>query len=309
MSLIIRQVLLGKVQTAHGSPAVPTVASDAILCNSLQFNYANTKMLDRDVKRGIKGSVAQIYAGSLGEITFECELKGSGAAGTAPEISAALVASGMAETVAAGVSVSYGTATLNQQYMTFYFNHDGVQRVLTDAVGDFNIDLSAGEKGMVSFTFTGHLGAETDVTYAAGAYASTVPVPVIGAAFSVGGYAASVTKLSLARGNSIVTPASMSAADGFGQIRIGSWDVNGSFDPLATLLATQNFVADWKAGVNKALDSGVIGSTAGNRYQITAPAIRYRSVSNAKRDSELSHELSYGAHSVSGDDEFSLVFT
>ena len=118
-----------------------------------------------------------------------------------------------------------------------------------------------------------------------------------------------MTKLTSVGGNQIVKPASTSAADGFGQIRISRWDITGTFDPLATLLATNDWVDDWETGTAMALATGTIGSTAGNRYAITAPAVSYRGVSYAEREAERAYETSFACAESSGDDEISLAFT
>lgn len=308
--LKIREVIYAKIQTAHGTPATPTAGADAVLCSNLQFNpAANARMIDRPIIKNTKGKLAQVYGGSLAEISFDVEIKGSGTAGAAPEINDLLVACGMAETVVASTSVTYTPATDDQQYITIYYMQDGVRRILEDAVGTFSLNLEAGGVGMISFTFTGHKGTASDTAFGAGTFQSTVPAPVINGAFAIGGYSASVSKLSIDRGNQIVTPADISTADGFGQIRIADWDITGSFDPLATLLATKNWVNEWEAGTAQALATGTIGSTAGNRYAISCPAVSYRSVAYAEREAERAYEIGFGASESSGDDGVAIAFT
>ncbi len=54
------------------------------------------------------------------EITFKVELRGSAAAGSAPEIGDLLEACGMAETVTAGSSVVYSPVSVNDKSVTIY---------------------------------------------------------------------------------------------------------------------------------------------------------------------------------------------
>ena len=107
----------------------------------------------------------------------------------------------------------------------------------------------------------------------------------------------------------MVTPPSVSAANGYSQIRITGRDVSGSFDPEATLLADHDFAAEWKSGAALALDSGVVGSAAGNRWRIQCPAISYREISEGDREGLRTLEIGFGAAEINGDDEISLVFT
>ena len=307
--LKIREAIAVKIQTAHGTAATPSPTSEAVLCSNLSFSYVDSRMLDRNIVKNTKGKLAQVYGGSLGQVTFDVELKGSGTAGAGPEIAACLVACGMAETIVASTSATYTPATANQQYATIYFYQDGVLRSLEDAVGTFSLNLEAGSFGTASFTFTGHLGTPSDTAFPSTAYDASVPVPVIGGAFTIGGYSASITKLAIDRGNNIVKPASYSASDGYGQIRILDWDCTGSFDPSAELLATKDYVDQWASGTALALASGTIGSTAGNRYAITMPAVSYRSVAYGEREAIRTYEVGFGAAEVSGDDELSIAFT
>ena len=307
--LKIREAIYVDTQSAHGTPATPTT-TNSVQVSNLNFSFSDARMVDRSgIVKNTKGTLKQLHAGMLGELTFDVELKGSGTAGTPPEYNDLLVCSGMAETIVASTSVTYAPATDNQQYCTIYFMQDGVRRILQNAVVNWTLNLETGAAGMLSFTVTGHLGTASDTVFAAGSYQSTVPPVVLGGAFAIGGYSADITKLTLERGNKIVKPASMSAADGFGQIRIARWDITGTFDPLATLLATNDWVGDWESGTSMALATGTIGSTAGNRYAITAPAVSYRSVGYAEREAERAYETGFACAESSGDDEFALSYT
>jgi hypothetical protein len=307
--LKINEAIYVETQSAHGTPATPTT-SNAVLCSNLNFSFTDARMHDRSaIVKNTKGTLAQIHGGMLGQLTFDVDLKGSGTAGTAPEYNDLLVCSGMAETVVASTSVTYAPATSGQKYLTIYFMQDGVRRILEDAVCTWSLTLETGAPGKFSFTVIGHLGTASDTAFGAGTYQASVPPVVKCNAFTIGGYSADITALSLDRGNNIVKPASMSAADGFGQIRIANWDITGSFDALATTLATNDWVGDWEAGTSMALSSGTIGSTAGNRIALSAPAVSYRAVAYADREAERAYENTFACAEDSGDDEISLVFT
>ena len=305
----INEAIFCETQSAHGTPATPTT-SNAVLCSNLNFSFVDARMHDRSgIVKNTKGTLAQIHGGMLGQLTFDVDLKGSGTAGTAPEYNDLLVCSGMSETIVPSTSVTYAPATSNQQYLTVYFMQDGVRRILEDAVTTWTLSLEAGNPGILSFTVVGHLGTASDTAFAAGTYQSSDPESVKGNAFTVGGYSADITKFTIDRGNNIVKPASMSASDGFGQIRIQSWDITGTIDPLATTLAVNDWVGDWEAGTVMAMSTGIIGSTAGNRITLTAPAVSYRSVAYAEREAERAYDNAFACAEDSGDDEISLSYT
>ena len=307
--LTIREIIVGKVQSAHGTPATLDPNADAIMISNLQHSYVDTNMISRPILKGTLGTLKQLYAGGLAQISFDVELKGSGTAGSPPEMAHSMVACGMVETIVASTSCSYKPASLNQQYMTFHYYQDGKRKVLEDAIGNVLFKMEAGQVGMASFTFTGHEGTATDTTFVNGAYDATVPVPYINRPFDIGGYAADISNLSFDLANTISKPKSVGASDGFGQLRITARDVAGSFDPLDELIATNDFDADWKAGTTMALATGVVGSTVGNRYQLDMPAVAYRSVAQGDRESQRALDIAFGAAEVSGDDEFTLLFT
>jgi len=109
--------------------------------------------------------------------------------------------------------------------------------------------------------------------------------------------------------NTISTPDSISASDGFGEVAITDRDVNGSFDPLAVLVATEAFDANWRNGASMALASGTIGSTQYNKYAVSMPAVYYRSMGLGDRDGLISYDMTFGAAESATDDEVSIVFS
>lgn len=383
MPLVNREVILFKLETNYNIDAAP-VGTDAILVESPSWANDNLKMVERPAIRSSLGKLKKIYAGGLMTVSFSVEIKGSGVAGTAPELGALLRACSIGETVVGGTSVTYAPVSTGQEFGTLYYFQDGLLRKLTGAVGSPKFSVGAGGKGMLEFTFTGHTkmrgtaqagaagsitlpanypavdgvfnGQKISITSGTGAgqtrtlgvytgstkiatvtsnwtvnpdatsvfsldngpidraivtptYDSTVPVPLIAVPFSVGGFGAVIEKFEFEIGNEVSAPPDISAPDGYGQIRITNRDISGSFDPEAVLVATKDFEGDFKASSALALDTGVIGSTAGNRYRLQMPAISYREISPGDRNGIRTYSIGFGAHESATDDEFSLAFT
>jgi hypothetical protein len=379
-----RAVLLAKAETTYGVDAAPTAAANAILVENLAFSWDGARMAERVPVRASLGKVKPVFAGTLGQLTFDVEIKGSGAAGTAPELGVLLKACGFAETIDAGVSVTYKHASSAHASATLYFYEDGLLYVMTGARGMPTRSLQTGAVGKYSFTFSGHmecggmaqagaastitlastypavddvfngrtikivsgtgagqsrtisdyvgstkvatvsvawittpdatsvysiLGGPIDVALPTATYNATVPTPMIAAAFSIDSYAAVISKLDTDWGIEIAKPDNISGADGYGEIRITGRAVTGTVDPEATLVAAYDWVSKWKSSAGYALATGVIGTTAGNRYAVTQPAITYTELGAGDREGILTRELSYVAAESSGDDEDSIVFT
>ncbi len=307
--LVKREVLLLKIESTYNTDANPTAANDALLVENLSWSFEGLRMVERNPITGSLAKKKGIYAGSLVSVTFDVELKGSGVAGTAPEVGQALRACGFGETVAVSTSVAYSPVSTGHESATIYYYEDGSLYKITGCRGTVSANLETGSAGKLSFTFTGHLASKSDTALVSPTYDSTVPAPLINVPFSVGGYSAVINALAFDVSNEITTPPSLSASDGFGEIRIAGRDVNGSFDPEAQAFATKDFINELQTGASLALSCGVIGSSAGNRIQIDMPAISYRELSPGDRDGIRTYEIGFGAHESTTDDEVTITFT
>jgi len=306
--LINREVILAKIESTYNTDSSPG-AGDGILIEAPSWTHENASMVERAVVKGTLGKHQSIYAGNMKGVSFDVEIKGSGAAGTAPEVGPLLRACSLGETIVGSTSVTYATVSDSQESITLYYYSDGLLHKITGAMGNASFDMSSNGIGKINFTFLGHDAGHSDASLVSGSYDATVPPPIINVPFSIGGYSAAIAALSMDLGNSVTAPPDMSSSDGFGDVIINARDVSGSFDPAQVLIAQKDFIGEWKAGTTGSLTTGVIGSSAGNRYALTCPAAYYREVSPGDREGLRTYEIGFAAAEVSGDDEFSLVFT
>ena len=306
--LVNREIILAAIESAYKTDAEPA-ATDAILVEDLQWSLAGLRMNERPAIRGNIGKLQQIFGGHLVNVSFSAEIKGSGTAGTAPEIGTLLRACGMGETVVATTSVAYSPVSEDHESISIYFYRDGKLFKIVGNRGNVSMALEAGATGKMQFSFTGHLLSETDAAMITPTYDSTVPVAVIGAGFSIGSYSAVISALNSDLGNTLATPPDINAGNGYAEVRITSRDVICSFDPEETLLAANDWLGDLQAGTTMALDTGTIGSTAGNIYQVTKPAVYYRELAPGDRDGLRTLDVSCGCAESSGDDEMTITFT
>lgn len=306
--LVNREVITAKIESTYNTDPVPA-ATDAILVEDVKWQNEGLRMNDRKSIRANIGGVQQIYGGHMLSVSFAVELKGSGTAGTAPELGVLLRACAWGETIVASTSVTYLPVSDSHESITLYFYRDGKRFIVTGCRGTVTGALSTGETGKLSFSFTGHVAAETDTGIVTPSYDSTVPDALISVPFAVGGYSAVINALNFDMGNALATPPNIAASDGYGETRITARDVSGSFDPEDTSVAANDWIGDFTAGNNVVINTGVIGATAGNRYQVQFPVAYYRDVSPGDRDGVRTLEVSFGAVESSGDDEISIAFT
>lgn len=303
-----RQVILAKIESVYNTDPVPTGAANAILVEDPKWSFAGR----RAERKPLRSSIAPLkglYAGALLNVEFNVELKGSGAAGTAPEIGVLLRACALGETIVASTSVTYKPVSTGHESCTIYLYEDGLLYKVTGCRGNLSAALKTGDKGVLSFKFTGHFSGPTDVALATPTYNATVPVPLINVPFSIGSYSAVISALNFDLGHTLATPDNIAAADGYAAVQITARKVTGSLDPEATLVATYDWVGKWKAGTGQALTTGAIGSAAGNICTISMPVVVNTDVGPADRDGVLTRDLKFEAVESTTDDEVSIAFT
>lgn len=305
-----REVILAKVETVYGTDIVPVEGTDAVLVENPAWANEGLRMNERPAVRANINMLQHVYGGRLATITFDVELKGSGTAVDAPpEMGVLLRGCGFLETINAAVDVTYTPASTGHESLTIYYFQDGVRYIILGCRGNVSFNLEAGAIGKASFSFTGHVALPTDVALASPTYDGVVPVANISVPFDLGGYSAIINALSWDMSNTIATPPDISASDGYSEVQLTQRDVNGSFDPEAVVVATDFPLQDLEQGNTLALDTGVIGGTAFNKYQVTMPAIYYRDVSPGDRDGVRTLDTPFGAAESTGDDEVTIVFT
>ncbi|MGH6742654.1 MAG: phage tail tube protein, partial [Bradyrhizobium sp.] len=159
---ISNEVVLAKAEVTYNTDPTPAASTDAVLIQNVDLKTASLRMVDRAAVRGQLGMLQKIYGGQLRTITFSCEVKGSGAAGTPPEIGPLLTACGLTETIVASTSVAYTPNDGTHKSVTIYYFEGGRNRhILTGCRGSANFKLSAGGLLTIDFTFTGHYGGSS----------------------------------------------------------------------------------------------------------------------------------------------------
>ncbi len=310
MSLItLREIILAKIEISYGVDANPVGASDAVLVNNPSWALEGSRMNERPAVRSSLGKLPQVYGGSLKAITFEVEVKGSGTAGTAPEMGPLLRACGMGETIVPSTSVAYTPASSGHPSLTIYYYQDGVVHKLLGCRGNVSFTMEAGGLMMASFTFTGHSAVATDEALPTPTYSAVTPQPYLNANFTINSFAAVIASFNFDLGNQVSFPPDVRTADGYGEIQIVGRDVNGSFDPEYTLIATNDWETDFRSGTLMAIDGGTVGPV-GNQLKVSMPEVYYREIGPEDREGIRVLSLPFGSSDVTNaDSEVSLTFT
>ena len=312
---VSNEVVLAKVETTYGVDAAPTAGSNAVMVMNVAFDNKPLRMVQRPAIRGFLAELQRVFAGQLGKIKFDVEIKGSGAAGTAPELDPLLRACGLSQTINAGVSVVYQPRSSGFESTTVYWYEGGrKQHKLTGCVGNMKLKCDTGGLPVLSFELTGHVANPTDQTQPVPTFNTHVPAPAINiSAFALGAISAiNVRKLELDLGWKVITPPALAAADGYGNIQLVSRFPNGVLEMDAELASVIDLDSQLSSGAVWTLTAGTFGAVAGNKWALTSAAsgMYWTDRNFAESEGLRVRSMPFGlVESTAGNDDVTLTFT
>lgn len=280
---IRNSAILAKIETVYKTDPTPTGAANAILVSNLSINPLNAQNVSRDLIRGYMGGSEQLVGNAFIEVSFDVEIAGSGAAGTAPAYGALLRAAGMAEAVSAGVRVDYTPVSASFESVTIYYHDDGVLHKLLGARGTFSLGMGSGNRPVMKYKFLGIDGgisavANPSLTLTAWKAPGVITDPntgdvTIGCTYSAGALVSGTVYpsqgLQLDLGNTVNHVPLL----GGESIDIANRDSSGSVSMDLTAAQEVTFMASVKANTVQGI--GMLhGTTAGYKVLVFAPAMQ-----------------------------------
>jgi len=277
---------------------------------NLEITPLQSDIVQRELIRPYLGNYEQLLAQTRVQVTFEVELAGSGAAGTAPAYGPVLKACGLSETVVATTSVTYAPVSTSFSSVTIYFYQDGIRHIVTGARGTFTLNGQVGAIPTIAFTMTGIYNAPTDTALATPTYANQA-TPLIfkngnTTSFSAFSYSGALQSIDLNLGNEIVY---RELIGGTKEVLITDRKPAGTMSIEAVLLATKNYFT-----VSTGSATGSVsfqhGTTAGNIATLTMAQSDLADASYAELNGIAMLNLPYVATpTAAGNDELSLAYT
>jgi hypothetical protein len=304
-----KRLILAKTEAVYGTDSVPTGA-EAILVRNIEITPLQADVVSRDLIRPYLGNYEQLLAQTRVEITFEVELAGSGAAGTAPAYGSLLKACGLAETVVATTSVTYAPVSSAFSSVSIYFNNDGVRHQITGARGSFSTNCQVGQIPTISFTFMGIYNEPTDVALPTPTYANQA-TPLIfkegnTSAFSLLSYSGCLQSFEFDLANQMIYRELVGCTK---QVNITDRQPSGTVVIEAPTVTQKNYWAD-ATGTATGNLTFLHGTTAGNRVTITSPQTDIGSPTYTDQDGIQMLSLPFVATpTTAGNDELSVAFT
>lgn len=298
------RLLLAKVEVTKGTDSVPTPADNAVRCRSFDISVS-PEVIDNPAVKQTMGFLPHLVGKEAMQIEVELAVKGSGAAGTAPEFGDMLKACGMAETITGGVSVGYEPTSdiENHESVTIYAYKDGLLWKFLGTVGNAPITYEINSVVIWNFTLQCAYLEPTEVADPSGAVYQDVQ-PLVGKAADVmnDGAVIKVGSFSLDPGNDVQEH--YVTGDHSFLVADRNPTVTYTKDSVAT-------AAEWAAlsGVITAFLSATIGATAGNICTITATDGRRESIGYDERAERDLLEVTHRLYESTGDDQYKILFT
>lgn len=154
--------LLFALEATYGQDAGPTGAANAILAQDVTLKPMEGQDQERDLEQPGMSANGTIPTELHSTLSFSVDLSASGTAGTAPAWGPLLRACAVAETIAAGASVTYSPVAKGHEAGTFHINISGTRYVILGARGKAEFMLDAQATPKIKFDFTGLFTLPTD---------------------------------------------------------------------------------------------------------------------------------------------------
>lgn len=296
--------MLHKIEAAYGTDAAPA-AADAIVASNVTFTPIRAEQVQRDLILPYLGNQGKLLAGEHGEIEFDVEIAGAGAAGDVPAYGSLLRIAGFAETVNAGVDVTYSIIEDALESGTLYFNSDGVRHIFVGVQANAQLNYSAKSVAKFRFKLVGLLGAVTDValpTVSKAGWGTGLIVNKANTVMSLHGWSAIAQSLSIDLGNTL-TPRFLIGDEA---IRVTDRGTTGTAVVQASSMADIDWFAISRARTRGAL-SIAHGTVAGNIVDVAAPAVEVDEPSQSQTDKVVEYSLPLEICPSAGLDELTIT--
>ena len=293
------KILLAKKEVTYSADAVPTAAANAALTRNFSAKPVVVDRIQRNIDAASRGRTKDAPSNARGTFSYELELAGSGAAGTAPAWTEHLEACGMAAPVlTANTSAVQAFAPVGAALSSLTAYHwDGNQkRVSLGARGTFSFDFTAGAYPFLKLEMTGLLPAVNVVADVApptgidlSRWRDPLEVNTANTDFLLGGYAA-VLKSFTGDVNAEIKARNLVGAN---YVNRGNHGITGKIVCDAPLIASANYFATLQVG-NQIPVQIIHGTQPGGIVQLDGAHLQITDIDLAEEDDVLQLSIGYG---------------
>lgn len=301
--------LLAKTEVTYAVDPVPTGGANAIMAKNIRFRPMEGKDVSRDIERPYLGAQQQFPTGLHAGITFETELVGNAAVGTAPAWGVLARACGLAQVLSAGVSATYNPISENMESATLYFYGEDKLFKLRGTRGGATLKLNADQLPVIEWTMMGLWDQPSDVATAVPTFTPWNEPQVVNdtntPTFTINGVSCTMRNFELALGNSVAFRALVN----YEEVRIGDRRESVRTQVDAVALATLDPFTLARNQTAFAVNL-VHGVGAGKVVTLNLPSCRLqRPDSSASPDGIVEWPMTITPLPVAGNDQFTLTLT
>ena len=313
MALTRKTWLLAKIESSEGTDPTPVGGSNAIQVSSVEVTPIEADTVQPEAFQGFIGNSTRgtILANKRVSVSFDVELSGSGAAGTAPGYGPLLKSCGLSETVVSSTSVTYAPVSASFSSCTIYCFYDGTRHKITGARGTVTFNMVAGQFATADFQFIGTYNAPDGTamsgtwTLANQAAALEVNDTNVTTATFHGATSQRIESLDLALNNELTYKETASNK----QTLIVNRAPGGTAVIEAPAIGTTDYFAKAVAVATGATDV-ILGASAGNIVRLKADQTDITGASYGDTNGVRSLNIPYLAlPTTAGNNEMSLIFT
>ena len=308
MPKTIRLTQIGfKIETTEGTAESLANADANMLVVDPDVDFGGIEMNERNPVSASMSHYPDVTGKQSGTITFAIEVRGSGTAATAPSWGKALRCCGAGETVTTVVDYAPVSALTSIPSATIGFYRDGVRFLFAGCRGTATLSLDTGGIAMLNFSFQGKLVSHTDTALLAPTYETTIPPAFLSAALTIHALAMKIKTFDLDLAAAVAARTDPTESTGIISFLVTGRRPTLKIDPELETIAAHDFLTKLKANTTGAVTL-TLGTTAGNKIVITAPAFQYGKIDLADRESIAIHTIEGGLQrsAAAGDDEWKI---
>lgn len=150
-----KKVLLAKIETVYGTDAVATGAANAILATEIKLSPMEGQDVSRNLDTPWLGAQQTIPADLHMKLAFRVEMQTAAALGVAPGWGPLLRACAVAQTISAGVSVTYNPISSGHESVSMSMHIDGTRYRMLGTRGNAKFMVNPQGIPYIDFEFWG----------------------------------------------------------------------------------------------------------------------------------------------------------
>jgi hypothetical protein len=184
--------------------------------------------------------------------------------------------------------------------VTIYLYMDGLLWTFVGCSGTASVEITTAGLAFITFEMRAVFGVKSATALpalaatAAATRALVTPPRLAAGKVQLNKQAAQTRTLSINAGVEVILPDDPEGADGYGASVPVSRDVNGSLNPYANTTNSVALMTAFRAGTSMNL-MALLGSTAGNRFLFTCPAVKNVAMDPGDRGGLVEHGMSFQA--------------